>query len=133
MTVLQNAYNDDGDHDSQLKGVSIDKNKLVKNWIGEEMQKFDQRQGIALQNLNELSLIRKMESQRNLGQTLKEHQLNESMDIKRGLVGNKSSAAYAPSFNDAGEFNDMSEPDVSIHNRVGMQYNHRYINPAAAE
>ena len=42
MTVLQNAYIDNP-NESQLKGNSIDKNKLVTNWIGEEMQKFDQR------------------------------------------------------------------------------------------
>ena len=40
MTVLQNAYIDNP-NESQLKGNSIDKNKLVTNWIGEEMHKFD--------------------------------------------------------------------------------------------
>ena len=80
MTVLQNVYSNE-EHDSTLKGASIDKNKLLTNWIGEEMQKFENRQGIAMQNLNDLSIIRKMESQRNIGVIAQ----NESSDIKKGL------------------------------------------------
>lgn len=60
MTVLGNAI------DEASEAGQIDKAKVVTNWISDEVAKFDGRQEEALHHLNEISVQRRLESQRNV-------------------------------------------------------------------
>ena len=63
MTVLGNGVDETTD---SLETGQVDKALVVTNWISDEVAKFDGRQEEALQHLNEISVQRKLESQRNV-------------------------------------------------------------------
>ena len=63
MTVLHNGIDETAE---SFDAGQVDKAQVVTNWISDEVAKFDGRQEEALQHLNEISVQRKLESERNV-------------------------------------------------------------------
>ena len=77
MTVLRD--------DTQLRstgGVHIDKESVVNNWISDELNKFENKQEVAMQNMLKNHEIKRLElDARKYGDTYRQRAAHESQDV----------------------------------------------------